>query len=154
MILDERNEFVDGSCVANIGNAILGDVIDQGPLTKNDGTTAVLRNAGVRPRYLVIEVTQTLVGATATVQWQFVSDSTADLATSRTVHVDTGAIAIASLVAGFQRVYRLPDEFTYERFLGIWQTVATANVTGGQVNIFLTDDVGRYAAYPDGVRTN
>lgn len=151
MIVDDRNELVNGSAAANVGNAILGDVLDQGPLNKNDGT-AVLRNLGVgRARFLVIEVRETFVGATATVQWQFVSDSAEALTTSRTVHIDTGAIPIASLTAGTRLVYRLPDQDTYERFLGIWQTVATANVTAGALRVSFAADVGRFAAYPDGV---
>lgn len=144
MILDERNEFADAlSCVANIGNAILGDVIDL-------GATPTLRDLGNgRPLYLVIQVDTAVVGSSSTVQWQLASDSTANLATSKTVHLDTGAIAEATLVAGYTKVYALPIEATYERYLGIWQTVATGNLSAGKVNIFLATDVAKYTAYAD-----
>lgn len=144
MILDERLEFADAlSCVANVGNAILGDVIDL-------GATPTLRDIGNgEPLYLVIQVDTAITGTTSTVQWQLASDSTANLATSKTVHLDTGAIAEATLVAGYTKVYALPAEATYERYLGIWQTVAVNNLSAGKVNIFLTHDVAKWTAYAD-----
>ena len=145
MILDERTEFCDAtSAILNIGNAIIGDVVDL-------GATPTLRDIGNgEPLYLVIQVTTAFVGATATIQFQLASDSTANLATSKTVHYDTGAIAVASYIAGFTKVVALPMEVTYERYLGLWETVATANVTAGAINAFLTHDVAKWAAYDDG----
>lgn len=144
MILDERTEFADAlSCVANVGNAILGDVIDL-------GATPTLRDLGAgQPVYLVIQVDTAIAGTSSTVQWQLASDSTANLATSKTVHLDTGAIAEATLVAGYTKVLALPMEATYERYLGIWQTVGTANLSAGKVNMFLATDVAKYTNYPD-----
>lgn len=144
MILDERTEFADAlTCVANIGNAILGDVIDL-------GATPTLRDLGNgEPLYLVIQVDTAVVGSSSTVQWQLASDSTANLASSKTVHLDTGAIAEATLVAGYTKVYALPIEATYERYLGIWQTVATGNLSAGKVNIFLTQQPAKWTAYAD-----
>ena len=145
MILDERTEFCDAtSAILNIGNAIIGDVVDL-------GATPTLRDIGNgEPLYLVIQVTTAFVGATATIQFQLASDSTANLATSKTVHYDTGAIAVASYIAGFTKVVALPMEVTYERYLGLWETVATANVTAGAINAFLTHDAAKWAAYDDG----
>ena len=145
MILDERTEFCDAtSAILNIGNAIIGDVVDL-------GATPTLRDIGNgEPLYLVIQVDTAFVGATATIQFQLASDSTANLATSKTVHYDTGAIAVASYIAGFTKVVALPMEVTYERYLGLWETVATANVTAGAINAFLTHDVAKWAAYDDG----
>lgn len=146
MILDERNEFCDAtSAVLNIGNAIIGDVIDTGaaPTLKNLGSG--------EPLYLVIQVTTAFVGATATIKFDLLSDSTADLATSPTTHYTTGAIAVATWAAGYTKVVALPDEVTYERYLGLWETVATANVTAGAINAFLTHDVARFTALPDAI---
>jgi hypothetical protein len=148
MILDERNEFADAAAIAlNVGNAIAPntDVIDL-------GATPTLRGTGVgEPMYLVLQVDTAFVGATATIQFQLVSDSTADLNTSRTVHIDTGAIGVATWAAGYTRVFALPQDFNYERYLGLWMTVATANVTAGKLNAFLATDVARWIAYPDAV---
>jgi hypothetical protein len=144
MILDERLEFADAlTCVANIGNAILGDVIDL-------GATPTLKDIGNgEPLYLVIQVSTAVVGSSSTVQWQLASDSTANLATSKTVHIDTGAIAEATLVAGYTIIHALPIAALYERYLGIWQTVATGNLSAGNVNMFLTHSPAKYTIYPD-----
>lgn len=146
MILDERTEFADAlSCVANVGNAILGDVIDL-------GATPTLRDIGNgEPVYLVIQVDTAIVGTTSTVQWQLASDSTANLATSKTVHIDTGAIAEATLVAGYTLIYPLPIAATYERYLGIWQTVAVNNLSAGKINAFLATDVSKWTSYPNAI---
>ncbi len=142
MILDERTEFCDAtSAILNIGNAIIGDVIDL-------GATPTLRDIGTgEPLFLVIQVDTTFVGATSTTTFELASDSTANLATSKTVHVSTGAIPVATLVAGYTKVYALPQEVTYERYLGLWETVATANVTAGKINAFLTSTPAKWAAY-------
>lgn len=144
MILDERTEFCDAtSAILNIGNAIIGDVIDL-------GATPTLRDLGNgQPLYLVIQVDTTFVGATSTTTFELASDSTANLATSKTVHASTGAIPVATLVAGYTKVIPLPIEATYERYLGLWETVATANVTAGKINAFLTTDVAAWRAYED-----
>lgn len=146
MILDERLEFADAlSCVANVGNAILGDVIDL-------GASPTLRDIGNgEPLYLVIQVDTAVVGTTSTVQWQLASDSTANLATSKTVHLDTGAIAEATLVAGYTKIYALPVEATYERYLGLWQTVAVNNLSAGKINAFLTREPAKWASYPNAI---
>jgi hypothetical protein len=146
MILDERLEFADAlSCVANVGNAILGDVIDL-------GANPTLRDIGNgEPLYLVIQVDTAVVGTTSTVQWQLASDSTANLATSKTVHLDTGAIAEATLVAGYTKIYALPVEATYERYLGLWQTVAVNNLSAGKINAFLTREPAKWASYPNAI---
>jgi hypothetical protein len=92
-----------------------------------------------------------VVGTTSTVQLQLCSDSTANLATSKTVHIDTGAIAEATLVAGYTLIYPLPVGATYERYLGIWETVGTNNLSAGKLNIFLTHDVAKWTPYADNV---
>lgn len=145
MILDERLEFADAAAIAlNIGNAIAPntDVIDL-------GASPTLQDIGNgEPLYLVLQVDTAFVGATATIQFQLASDSTANLATSRTNHIDTGAIPVATWAAGYTKIYPLPVE-DYERYVGLWMTVATANVTAGKLNAFLTRDPAKWTALPD-----
>jgi hypothetical protein len=149
MYLDERAEFCDATSAAiNIGNAIIGDVIDLKSPTTNPNTTIDLEGSCL---YLVIQVDTTFVGAGATVQFQLCSDSTADLATSKTIHYDTGAIALATLVAGYRVCAVCLPSGSYERYLGLWETVGTANVTAGKINAFLTSDPALYRAYGDNV---
>lgn len=149
MILDERNEFCDAtSAILAVGNAIIGDVIDLKPSTTNPNTTVDLDGSDM---YLVIQVDTTFVGATSTTKFELASDSTADLATSKTVHYATPAIPVATLVAGYVVcAVRLPSG-NYERYLGLWETVATANVTAGKINAFLTSDPALWKAYADNV---
>jgi len=149
MILDERNEFCDAtSAVLAIGNAIIGDVIDLKPSTTNPNTLVDLEGSCM---YLVIQVDTTFVGATSTTKFELASDSTADLATSKTVHYATPAIPVATLVAGYVVcAVELPSG-SYERYLGLWETVATANVTAGKINAFLTSDPALWRAYADNV---
>jgi hypothetical protein len=146
MILDERTEFADAAAIAlNTTNAIAPntDVIDL-------GATPTLRNLGNgEPIYLVIQVDTAFTGA-GNVTFQLASDSTANLATSRTNHIDTGAIDYATWIAGYTKVYALPSEATYERYLGLWETTS-GNLTGGKINAFLTCDVARYTIYPDAI---
>lgn len=144
MILDEFTEFCDAtSAILAVGNAIIGDVIDL-------GASPTLRDIGNgQPIYWVIQVDTTFVGATSTTKFELSSDSTANLATSRTVHVATAAIPVATLVAGYTIAIALPIDATYERYLGVWETVATANVTAGKINSFLTTDVAKWVALPD-----
>ena len=144
MILDERTEFCDAtSAILAIGNAIIGDVVDL-------GATPTLRDIGNGQQlYWVIQVDTTFVGATSTTTFELSSDSAAALTTSRTVHASTGAIAVATLVAGYTIIIPVPWGVTYERYLGVWETVATANVTAGKINSFLVTDPSAWNAYAD-----
>ena len=144
MILDERNEFADAAAIAlNTTNAIAPntDVIDL-------GATPTLRALGNgEPIYLVIQV-DTAFGGAGNVTFDLVSDSAADLATSKTTHWSSGAIAYTTWVAGYTKVVALPTEATYERYLGLWETTS-GNLTSGKINAFLTRDVAKYTNYPD-----
>lgn len=70
---------------------------------------------------------------------------------SATVHLVTGAIAVASMTAGAVLFAgSLPMEGNaYERYLGVLQTTAVAAFTAGKINAFLTHDVARWKAYAD-----
>lgn len=147
MIIDSLAQFCSAtSAILNVGNAILGNVIDL-----NAGTLSpTLRDEGSgQGIWLNIIVTTTFVGAASTTKFELSSDSTADLATSRTIHYATAAIAVATLVAGYVVAQvRIPNGVTYERYLGLWETVATANVTAGAVTSFLSQGISNFTAYP------
>jgi len=149
MLLDERLEFCDAtSVVINVGNALLGDVIDLKAPTTSPNTTVDLEGSDL---YFVAQVDTAIVGTTSTWQLQLCSDSTANLATSKTVHWDSGAIAEATLVAGYRIcAVKLPAG-SYERYLGLWHTVAVNNLSAGKINAFLTRDPALYRAYADNV---
>lgn len=142
MILDERTEFSDALAVTA---SAISDVIDL-------GATPTLRAIGNdQPLYLVIstDTSATAAGA-ATVTFSLESDSTADLATSATVHYSTAAIGKATLVAGYQVVaIPLPIQANFERYLGVRYTVATGPLTAGAFSAYLTPVVPVQTIYPD-----
>lgn len=142
MILDDRLEFLDATdCKINTTNNIIGDVIDL-------GATPTLRDIGNgEPLYLVIQVTTAATGA-GNITFELCSDSTANLATSKTVHVSTGAIAYGTWTLGYTKIYALPMDATYERYLGLWET-GSGNTTALNCNAFLTTNPAKYTAYDD-----
>lgn len=148
MILDERNEFCDATSLNTgaAGSYLVGDVID----------TSVSRDLGNGDGdlYLVIQVdTAATSGGSATGAFSLCSDAQAAIAVdgSQTVHYTGPAIAVASLVAGYQYCAIALPRGTYERYVGIVQTTAVAAFTAGKINAFLTREPAKWTAYTDGV---
>lgn len=149
MILDRLNTFADNVALSTggTGRQVVGDQIDLRLTASNLG-------AG-RPLYVVIAVTQTFTsGGAATVDFEVVSDATAALATdgSSTRHLTTGARALAGLTAGTILLsVALPQDVTYERFLGVVANVGTAALTAGRIDAFLTygPPDGAWRSYAD-----
>lgn len=147
MILDELTEFADATALntGGAGTYLVGDVMDLGA----NGTLKDIGNG--RPTYFVLQVTTTATsGGSNTTNFQLASDSTANLATSPTVHWQSGALAVAGITAGLRYVVPLPVEKRYERYLGVLQVVATAALTAGAIDAFLTLDPTGWYAVPDG----
>ena len=153
MILDELLEFADATSVAAAaGTALIGDVID----------LQEARDIGNgEPIYLVIQCATSIItgGAAGTIKFQLASDAQAAIATdgSATVHFDTGTFVTDgddanALDAGASiAAVALPMEgVAYERYLGILCVTATTTTTAGAINAFLTKDVSKWKAYPDG----
>lgn len=144
MILDALNEFSDSQAVTS--TAISTNVIDLGPVTDN-----TLRDIGQGDDMwliVVTAVTATDSGSDATLTITLESDSTANLATSATVHYSTAALAFASFAtAGTVLVAtRLPSG-NYEQYLGVRYTVASGPLTSGAFDAFLTDDPQLWRTY-------
>ena len=147
MILDERAEFCDATAL-NTGSPasfLIGDVMDL--------TTARDMGNG-QPLYCVIQVTTAVTsGGSATVAFEVASDAAAAISVdgTQTTHTKSDVIAKASLTAGWTLVLPLPPEgsVAYERYLGVVQTTATAALTAGAVNAFLTIDPTGWKAVPD-----
>lgn len=142
---------VDGT---KTGQAVTATAISTNVVDLRQSNLPLLADEGISgpELWLVIQVTQTATAAgAATVTFSLESDSTADLATSPTVHFVTAAIGKATLVAGFFAVQtQMPSALTYERFLGVRYTVATGPLTAGLFLAYLTFDVQRIASYPSG----
>jgi hypothetical protein len=144
MIISQLDLFCSALAVnATAGTALRGDVIDIGPVSRDIG-------AG-QPTYFIVVVTTAFTGGAATVNIQLASDAAAAIATngSASVHYQTGAIPIANLIAGKAYVVALPQGVTYERYLGVLVTTATATTTAGSISAFLSPDPTGWKAYPD-----
>ncbi len=152
MIMDSNLEFADATALDTTGTNtdLIGNVIDLG----------VARDIGVgQPLFFVVQITTALTsGGSATVQFSVASDSAAAIATdgNQTIHFLSDAYAIASLVAGWTRVFPLPSGDAeaaittgYERYLGFQTVTGTAALTAGAVNAFLTLDGSGWKSYPD-----
>ena len=149
MIFTELEEFCDATAVSvatTTDDVILGDVMDL-------GSAPTLKGIGVGTDiYWVLQVdTAIAIAGAATVTFKLCSDSTANLATSKTTHAQTPALNSATAVAGYTYVCPLPANFDFERYLGTWQTNATATITAGKINSFLTTEPSRWTALPAGI---
>lgn len=147
MILDNFAEFGDDATLVGTAASVyvLGDVMDLGsaPTTQDIGVG--------EPVYIVVQISDTVLaaGGAANVTFKVVSDSVATLDNSATVHLNSGAIAKGTLVAGYTVfAARLPSG-SYERYLGVTYTPDTNNTTAGKANAFLTHDIAKWVALPD-----
>lgn len=155
MLLDERSEFCDATAMNTgaAGTYLLGDVMDLGgglPVA-GDGIN------DLEGLYFVVQVdTAATSGGSATARFILASDAQAAIATdgSATVHFDSGAIPVATLVAGYYAVRVQLPIGTYERYLGVLQTTAVAAFTAGKINAFLTRHPPTYKAFPDATNAN
>lgn len=147
MIMDSRNEFADATSIAvSTGTSLIGNVMDLG------GTSQDIGNG--EDMHLVINVgTAVTSSGAATVKFHLVSDAQAALATdgSATYHYSSGAIAKATLVAGYQVVVVDLPVSTYERYLGVLVEVATAAVSAGTMNAYLTKDPRGWTSIADAI---
>jgi hypothetical protein len=141
MRIDKDTQFSDSQAVT--ATAISENVIDV-----NHASNA-LKDLGLRgqPAYLYVLCTEAFATATS-VTITLESDSTANLATSATVHFTTGAVLIAALTAGAQVVkIQLPETATYERYVGLRYTIGGSNATAGKFTSFIAGNIPGWKAY-------
>ena len=155
MIIDAQLRF--SGAIADDASAT---VTGQGPLTATAISTNVidLRAPGSTPAIvdeavgewgLELLVKTVIAGAAGTsLAITLESDSTADLATSATVHASSGTILTAALTAN-KVLWRTRLPFgDYKRYLGLRYTIAGA-MTGLTVEAFLVSDLDRNIQYPN-----
>lgn len=152
--IDKNLEFSDAQAVTS--TAISTNVIDTLTIAEAAGSTGIVENTtqdlGQAGELYLVVITQTAAtdtGSDATLTITLESDSTADLATSATVHYSSGAIAFANFAtAGTRLVTLCLPHGLYERYLGVRFTVASGPLTAGKFDAYLTlDPAGVYRAY-------
>lgn len=151
MFIDKQNEFSDSQVVTAtaISTNVIQTLHDSGADT-NPNLTQNL--GGFQGAFLVVQVDEDFAGGTS-IAVSLESDSTANLATSPTVHFASGAIPLASLVKGTLLVIPLPFG-EYERYLGIRYTVVGTMTGGGALSAFITRDVQNWRPYATGSAPN
>lgn len=148
MLIDKLNTF---SWETAVTVDAISDVIDllvvSGSLNAGDtgGPTAnTLIDIGAgNPVYLHCLVTTAFTtGDGGTLTATLESDSTANLATSATVHMtSTAVIPAATLVAGYWIFKGVPlPTGSYERYLGMRYTTTTGDMTAGKVSAWLSNN--------------
>lgn len=143
MILDDTLEFADALQAVGTGvSQIIGDYHDLGlPATRDLGIG--------EPTWFVVQVTTAYSGGTSAAFEFRSSTATALTGGTTTSHIQTGAIAVASLTAGTTLAYRLPLG-TYQRYIGAW-LVTVGAVAAGNVNVFLTKDLPKNVIYANAI---
>lgn len=152
MYVDSSLELSDGQAVTS--TAISANVIDRATLGAAAGAAAG-PNATVDigpggPLYLVVQTRTacTDVGSDATLTLTLESSATADLATSPTVHLSSGAIAFAGFAPAGTRVACIPvPSGQYKRYVGLRYTVNNGPLTAGAFDAFLTTNPGATRQY-------
>jgi len=139
MIIDATLTFSENQAVT--ATAISANVIEfPDNDTVPDEAAAVLRNLGPGNELpLMIQVTETfntLTSLTITLE----SSAAAGL-TSPTVHWSSGAIPLASLVAGYQPPIRIMPNGTMLKYLGLRYTVTGTAPTLGKISAALATEV-------------
>ena len=144
MILDAQNLFSDGQAVTVA--AVSTNSIDLGP--------ALGQNLGVGENiYLVVSVAVALTngGGGTGVDVYLMDDSDAALATTPANLIVVGQLS-STAAAGTRLVFRLqPDLIGTQRFLGLNYDPTGANLTGGNIDAFLTKDIAAFTPYADNI---
>ncbi len=135
MILDLTTLFSENQAVT--ATAISTNVIawpDNGIIPGE--AAAIARNLGAGNELpFLIQVTEAFATATS-VTFSLESSAAAGL-TSATVHWTSGAVPIATLVAGYKLPVRIVPDGTMLKYLGMRYTIGGSNATAGKVTAAL-----------------
>ena len=142
-MLDAQTRLCNNqSIAAAAGTVVSENTIDlalTGAVGTDDAGNTIYSDPGRSPKVeLLCQITETVTsGGAATVQAQLIT-SAADNLSSPTVIASTAAIALASLVAGYQFRLEIPPGLA-QRYLGVQFVIATATTTAGKVTAGIVD---------------
>lgn len=143
MIMDKQLLFSDQQNLAQAaGNYLSTNTVDLGTVGSIVLGGSPIRDIG-RGRSLqaVVQVTETFTsGGAGTLQAQLVMADDAALTSNLTVLEETAAIALATLVAGYQFRFGTWPVGTSKEFIGIRYVIGTAAMTAGKVTAGLVFD--------------
>lgn len=142
MIIDAQNQLSDAQAVT--AAAVSTNSIDLGSVGRDIGVGESL--------YLVVSVQTDLThgGGGTGVDVILVDDDNGALSSPADL-LTIGQLA-SDAVAGTRIVYRLsPDVIGTQRYLGVRYNPTGANLTGGNIDAFITKDIQAFTAYPDNI---
>lgn len=150
-IIDKQLQFADGTWAPTaLGDNISTNVYDTAPLGNLLNTNAGINLGEGEGLILLITVKTAVTSAgAATVDFRLRTDSNANLTTSPVDLVSSGAIAKASLVAGYQIKLKLPIA-SYKEFIGVDANIGTAVLTAGAFEAELVKDISNNTKYDSG----
>jgi hypothetical protein len=142
------------SLIASTGANLFVNSIDTAPLgaylteltasdTQLSANVNTYRELGGGARlWVVIDITTGVLatGGACTVDFAVITSASSALGSATTIY-DFGAIAKATLVAGYRLIAALPRTTTWLQYLGLQFTIATNNVTTGAAVAWLGWDV-------------
>jgi hypothetical protein len=151
MFIDKELQFADGTWAPTAtGDNISTNVLDTSPLggvpTANGG-----RDLGQGENLWLVITVKTAVtsGGAATVDFRLRTDSAASLVSAPVDLVSSGAIAKATLVAGYQVKLKLPSA-TYKKYIGVNANIGTAVLTAGAFEAEIVKDLQANTKYAGG----
>lgn len=147
MLIDDHLVLFDNATVT--ANGQISDVIDRG--AESPTLAAFGPGYAGMPLYLVLQTSDAFngnSGAFTTMTVSLVSDSTADLNTSRTTHLSSSTFPVASLTANKVLAVLPVPPGDYERYIGL--RLATTGTTGvpsaGKLRGFMTNTPAQWQA--------
>lgn len=151
MYVDSQELFSDAQAVT--ATVISTNVLDLNP--DGYGLASGVQDIGLgeEATYLLVMTTTTITdtGSDATLTVTLESDTTANLATSPTVHYSSGALAFATYATAGTVIVQIPLPLgDYKRYLGVRYTVAAGPFTAGAITALLVTDIQRQKYYASG----
>lgn len=151
MIIDKQLQFADGTWAPTaLGDNISPNVYDTAPLGNLLNTNVGMNLGEGEDLYLVITIKTAVTSAgAATVDFRLRTDSNANLTTAPVDLVSSGAIAKATLVAGYQVKLKIPNA-AYKEFIGVDANIGTAVLTAGAFEAEFMKDISSNTKYVGG----
>lgn len=145
MIFDSQNVFDNDVALTVTRNS--SNVID---LIKAGQDIGVGENLWL---YFTVTTVLDSAGEAATLQIALVTDDNAALSSATVIQDMPALITEATLVAGYEILWRVRPVRGLEQYLGVIYTVGTENFTSGKIFCALVKDVQWSKAFPDNIVT-
>lgn len=148
MLLDKQNMFAENQTLAQVAGST---TVSTNAIDLLGGLTAINDTLGNAPLSdlgrskmvdVLVQVTTTVTsGGSATIAFDLCTSTAADKSTGLVVHQSTPAIALATLVAGYQFRLEIPPGLPVTgQYLFVRFTVATATTTAGAFSAGIVAD--------------